>query len=59
MTLGERFFKYRVKNNLTQEQFAAKMCVGSKRISLIETGKSKGSKKLEMRFEMLEKGELE
>ena len=48
--IGKIFQRYRMKNFLTQEQLADKLCKSSKTISQIETGKDGTSKKTDIEY---------
>ena len=57
MELRHRIFAYRIKHNLTQEEFAKILGLSRVNISKLENGRYKPSKKLLMKMDLLEGGE--
>ena len=57
MKLSARVYKYRVKNNLTQEEFGKKIGLTRWNVSKLENETYKPNKRILMKMRMLEKGE--
>lgn len=57
MELSERIYVYRVRKNLTQEEFGKLIGLAKENVSKLENGNYKPSKRILVKMEMLEKGE--
>ena len=57
MKFSERVYLYRIKNNLTQEEFGKLIKLDKANVSKLEKENYKPSKRILLKFEMLEKGE--
>ena len=57
MKFSERVYLYRIKNNLTQEEFGKLIKLDKANVSKFEKENYKPSKRILLKFEMLEKGE--
>jgi len=57
MDLAERVYIYRVKNNLSQEEFGKLIGLAKENVSKIENGKYKTTKRILLKMDLLEKGE--
>lgn len=57
MEFSKRIYMYRVKNNLTQEEFGKKIGLVKENVSKLENGKYEPSKRILLKMDMLEKGE--
>ena len=56
MKFSERVYLYRIKNNLTQEEFGKLIKLDKANVSKLEKENYKPSKRILLKFEMLEKG---
>ena len=57
MKFSERVYLYRVKNNLTQEEFGKLIKLDRANVSKLESGNYKPSKRILVKMDILEKGE--
>lgn len=57
MDLAERVYIYRVKNNLSQEEFGKLIGLAKENVSKIENGKYKTTRRILLKMDLLEKGE--
>ena len=57
MKLSERVYLYRVKNNLSQEEFGSLIGLAKENVSKIENEKYKITKRILLKMDLLEKGE--
>lgn len=53
----QRVYEYRVKNNMTQEEFGEIIGLTRSNVSSLENGRLKPSKRVVTKFEMLTEGE--
>lgn len=57
MDFSKRVYDYRVKNNLTQEEFGKLIKLDKVNVSKLENGIYKPSKRIITKMDLLEKGE--
>lgn len=57
MDIKKRILHFRAKNNLTQTEMAAKLGSSRELVNKLENGKTKPSKMILLKMELLEKGE--
>lgn len=57
MKLSERVFLFRVKNNLTQEEFGKLIGLAKENVSKIENDNYNVTKRILLKMDLLEKGE--
>ena len=57
MDFRKRVYNYRVKNNLTQEEFGKLIKLDKVNVSKLENGTYKPSKRIITKMDLLEKGE--
>ena len=57
MSIDERIFIYRAKNNLSQTEMAKKLSVSRELINKLENKKIEPSKMILVKMDLLEKGE--
>lgn len=57
MKLSERVYLFRVKNNLSQEEFGKLIGLAKENVSKIENEKYKVTKRILLKMDLLEKGE--